>query len=58
MCSINKKYKLRCRKKGIVVDFEENFYKYDIVWKRNFNPDTSPIDKITYDTTRNNKITN
>ena len=31
-----KKIKLRCRKKGIVVDYSYNLFKYDIVWKRDF----------------------
>jgi len=39
------KYKLRCRKKGIVVDLGKNLYKYDIVWKREFNSEIYSIDK-------------
>ena len=31
-----KKYKLRCRKLGIIVSY--NPEKYDVVWKREFNP--------------------
>ena len=37
------KYKLRCRNKGILVT--SNPEKYNIVWKRVFNPKIFPIDQ-------------
>ena len=37
------KYKLRCRKNGILVTSNPN--KYDVDWKRLFNPEMYPIDK-------------
>lgn len=37
-----KKYKLRCRKLGVLVCSE--LTKYDIVWKREFNPIIYSID--------------
>ena len=42
---LNNKFKLRCQNKGIVVDFEQNIYKYDIVWKRIYNPKIFSEDK-------------
>jgi hypothetical protein len=42
----NQKYKLRCRNNGIVVT--SNQEKYDVVWKRKFNPEICPMDKIIY----------
>ena len=39
-----KKIKLRCRKKGIVVDYSYNLLKYDIVWKRDFKPEIYTLD--------------
>lgn len=39
-----KKYKFRCRKLGIIVSYyPEN---YDLVWKREFNPEIYSIDKL------------
>ncbi len=45
MCSVMKetKYKLRCRNKGILVTSEPE--KYNVVWKRIFNPEIYSIDK-------------
>jgi hypothetical protein len=37
-----KKYKIRCRNCGIVVTTTPE--KHDIVWKRDYRPDISPID--------------
>ena len=42
----NQKNKLRCRNKGIVVT--SNPEKYNVVWKRKFNPDIFSIDKMLY----------
>jgi len=42
---LENKYKLRCRKHGIVVTL--NPEKFDVVWKREFNPDVYSIDKTT-----------
>ena len=39
-----KKYKLRCRKLGIIVS--NNPENYDVVWKREFNPEIYSIDKL------------
>jgi hypothetical protein len=39
------KYKLRCRKNGILVCFENELNLFDIVWKRIFNPEIYPLDK-------------
>jgi hypothetical protein len=43
------KYKFRCRKNGVLIDTKENLYKYDIVWKREFNPEIYSIDKLCKD---------
>lgn len=39
-----KKYKLRCRKLGVLICSESELTKYDIVWKREFNPIIYPLD--------------
>lgn len=39
------KYVIRCRDCGIIVTTEPQ--KHDTVWKRDFTPETSPIDKET-----------
>jgi hypothetical protein len=36
------KYKLRCRKNGILVT--SNPSEYDVVWKRIFNPEIYTVD--------------
>lgn len=36
------KYKLRCREKGILVTSTPE--KFDVVWKRKFNPEIYPED--------------
>jgi hypothetical protein len=41
-----KKIKLRCRKKGIVVDYSYNLLKYDIVWKRDFRTGIYTLDLV------------
>ncbi len=38
------KYKLRCRKKGIVVTL--NPEQYNVVWERNFNPIIYSVDYV------------
>jgi len=38
-----KKYKIRCRNKGILVASKAE--KYDVVWKRSFNPKIYPMDR-------------
>lgn len=43
------KYKLRCRKKGIVVDELSDIDKYDIVWIREMIPEVYPMDKEYFD---------
>lgn len=40
---LGQKYKLRCRNKGILVT--SNLIKYDVVWKRPFNPEIYSLDK-------------
>lgn len=40
-----KKYKIRCRKNGIIVCLEKEMQKYDVIWKRIFNPKIYPKDK-------------
>ena len=42
--SMEAKKKIRCRKKGIVVDYSYNLFKYDIVWKRYFKPEIYTLD--------------
>ena len=42
-----KKYKLRCRKLGIIVS--DNPKNKDVVWKREFNPEIYSIDKLCKD---------
>ena len=39
----NQKYKLRCRVNGILVTTNPN--KYNVVWKRIFNPIVYSMDK-------------
>ena len=38
-----KKHVIRCRRCGIIVTSEPT--KHDVVWKRDFRPDISPIDE-------------
>ncbi len=40
------KYKLRCLNKGVVVTTEPE--KYNVVWKREFNPEIFSEDNKTY----------
>ena len=42
----SQKYKLRCRKKGIVV--VTNINDYDVIWIRKFNTEIYSIDKLQY----------
>lgn len=42
---MKKLYKIRCRKRGIITTAEPE--KHDVVWKRKFDPERSPIDRKT-----------